>query len=183
MMANVNYIESDVRSIIQKLRLLPIELAEQKRKQILKDAAKPVVKAAKKNVKDATETIERYTDGQVVASYAPGNLRRSIQTLNFKSSNAIFVGPRIAKGSSKGAFRGNRVDAYYAHIIEKGGFRGKRKKRGGNPEYSGGAKYVQGTHFLEKAYNATKEEVKEKIYQGVEKALNDYIRKVQRLGF
>jgi HK97 gp10 family phage protein len=60
-------------------------------------------------------------NGDLAATYYPGNLRRSIKTIVFRNNNTdVFVGPKVRKGQARGDFKGNRVDAYYAHMVEKG---------------------------------------------------------------
>jgi len=58
--------------------------------------------------------------GRRVASYAPGNLKRSFKVLPFRRTNAVFIGPKVAKGNATGSFVGVRTDAYYAGMVEAG---------------------------------------------------------------
>lgn len=58
--------------------------------------------------------------GKIVATYMPGNLRRSFKKLVFRKSASIYVGPKLDKRGSGGTFSGNRTDGYYAHWIEYG---------------------------------------------------------------
>lgn len=58
--------------------------------------------------------------GKIVATYYPGNLRRSFRALVFRRSAAVFVGPKVDKTGSGGTFAGARVDGYYAHWMEFG---------------------------------------------------------------
>lgn len=62
--------------------------------------------------------------GRKVAEYHPGNLDRSIIDIGEKRRSVakgykVVVGPYYQswKQEPKGAFKGNRVDAYYAHMI------------------------------------------------------------------
>lgn len=48
--------------------------------------------------------------GNVLGTYRPGNLRRSIRVLNFRRSSAAFVGAK----------RGKSPDGYYVHWVELG---------------------------------------------------------------
>jgi HK97 gp10 family phage protein len=67
--------------------------------------------------------------GNVVATYMPGNLARSIRVLDLKrTQNAVYVGARLQKGSPSGTFSGMRADGYYMHMVEKG-----TRKWGGRP--------------------------------------------------
>lgn len=58
--------------------------------------------------------------GVIVATYMPGNLRRSFRTFAFRKSAAIHVGPKLDKSGSGGVFTGARTDAFYAHWTEFG---------------------------------------------------------------
>lgn len=58
--------------------------------------------------------------GKIVATYMPGNLRRSFKTLVFRKSAAVFVGPVLDKRGGGGTFSGARTDGYYAHWVEYG---------------------------------------------------------------
>lgn len=67
--------------------------------------------------------------GNVVATYMPGNLARSIRVLDLKKTkNAAFVGAKLNKGAVSGTFSGMRADGYYMHMVEKG-----TKKWSGKP--------------------------------------------------
>ena len=67
--------------------------------------------------------------GNVVATYMPGNLARSIRVLDLKKAkNASFVGAKLQKGASTGNFAGSRTDGYYMHMVERG-----TKNWGGKP--------------------------------------------------
>lgn len=58
--------------------------------------------------------------GKIVATYMPGNLKRSFKTLVFRKSASVYVGPKLDKRGSGGTFAGARVDGYYAHWVEFG---------------------------------------------------------------
>ena len=58
--------------------------------------------------------------GGRVATYEPGNLRRSIRRLPFKRSKDVWVGALLAKGSGSGYFSGSSADGYYAHFVNYG---------------------------------------------------------------
>jgi len=83
-------------------------------------AAKPLVSAIKANAPESDSEHYRYKGGKIVATYKPGNLRRSIKTLQFRRSAAVFVGPKLDKSGSGGMFAGNKTDGYYAHWVEYG---------------------------------------------------------------
>jgi len=58
--------------------------------------------------------------GKKVATYMPGNLKRSFKVLPFRRSSAVWIGPKVAKGNPSGVFSGLRTDAYYAAMVEFG---------------------------------------------------------------
>jgi HK97 gp10 family phage protein len=59
--------------------------------------------------------------GNVVATYTPGNLARSMRVLDLKKTrNAVYVGARLQKGAATGTFSGMRTDGYYLHMVEGG---------------------------------------------------------------
>lgn len=64
--------------------------------------------------------------GRVIATYYPGNLRKSVLDLatrksKFKKSPVVVVAPYYGRRGSKGDFgKGKRVDAYYAHMVYGG---------------------------------------------------------------
>jgi HK97 gp10 family phage protein len=58
--------------------------------------------------------------GRIVATYMPGNLKRSFKAFAFRRSASIYVGAKLDKSGSKGVFSGGRTDGYYAHWMEFG---------------------------------------------------------------
>lgn len=93
-------------------------------KPALRRAAKPIVQAAKDRAPKSDAPHYRYKDGRIVATYYPGNLRRSIRVLPLRrtAKAAVLIGPKLAasSGGATGDFKGNRVDAYYATMVEFG---------------------------------------------------------------
>ena len=70
----------------------------------------------------------RYRNGNKVAEYYPGNLRRSIDDLFLRQTPGVFIGPKI--GGSTGTFSGTRTDGYYASWVDRGApARGIRPRR------------------------------------------------------
>lgn len=103
-------LQADLNNVIARLRKLEPTLQSGPVKRNLAEAAKPLVQAVKAATPVGTKEHSRYSKGVKVATYKPGNLKRSMQTLRFrKSKNAVFVGPKLG---------GVRVDGYYAHIVE-----------------------------------------------------------------
>ena len=82
------------------------KLRKKERRKILRKAAKPLVQAAKDNIKSSDKPVHRYSTGKVsqdikapkgsgtiIASYLPGNLKKAIKVLVFRKSPDVFVGP------------------------------------------------------------------------------------------
>ena len=115
-------------------------------KDILEKSAQLTVDAIKVRVPKANKPVKRYlkknskrlskrgkSKDKPVAVYYPGNLMRSIKILDKLNKGQksythkfrrIYFGVHLHKGKSDGNFKGNRTDAYYAHMIEYGTARG-----------------------------------------------------------
>ena len=103
-------LQADLNAIISRLRKLEPTLQSGPVKRNLAEAAKPLLQAIKAATPVGTKEHSRYSRGVKVATYKPGNLKRSMQTLRFRrATNAVFVGPKLG---------GARADGYYAHIVE-----------------------------------------------------------------
>lgn len=105
-------------------------LLENDRKEILAYAAAPVVDTVRSAAPVGSVTHRRYPrrekgakraakgKGTVLTTYAPGNLKGSIEILtNLRRTDSIWVGPRgrrIKKGGPK------KGDGYYALMVEQG---------------------------------------------------------------
>lgn len=127
-------LKAEVENVVKNLRKLPKEFSKRKRKNVLRPAAKIMQKSIRAEVPISDNPHFRYAtskvlqgvkapkgSGQVVATYYPGNARRSIRTLLFRRSADLFVGPKVAKsGGGKGEFKGNRVDGWYLRFLEFG---------------------------------------------------------------
>lgn len=112
-------IQSEVNDLLRKLRRVS-NTAKRDSQRAFKEAAVPLISAIRGRAPQSDEPHSRYSGGQIVATYYPGNLRRAFRTLTFRRSAAVFVGPKLDKGGAGGEFRGARADAYYAHWIEFG---------------------------------------------------------------
>lgn len=83
------------------------------------DAAGLIASAVKGATPIGTKTHKRYYKqlggrakrgfGKVAAIYKPGNLQKSFRVLNFRRSEAAFVGAKLGRGLP---------DGYYAHMVE-----------------------------------------------------------------
>lgn len=127
-MSDKYQMQEEITAIISTLRSLESN-AKKSGKLALKEASGILVSAIKARAPQSLQKHSRYSQGirragpgygKKVATYSPGNLKRSIKTLDFKRSNAVFVGPNLAKGAAKGNFSGNRTDAYYAGMVNSG---------------------------------------------------------------
>jgi len=102
-------------------------------RKILRRGARTFIKAAKQNAPVSSRIHHRYSTvkllkrvkapngrGNIVASYAPGNLKRSIRVLPMRRlKRAVLIGPKKSR-NPKGMFAGRRTDAYYAPWVEFG---------------------------------------------------------------
>lgn len=116
-------LQDEVNTAVKKLYRIA-DRGKRKATSALRRGAAPLVTAAKANAPQHDKPHHRYKDGRIVATYYPGNLRRSIRVLPLRRAKAaVLIGPKLASlggGSSEGQFKGQRVDGYYAHMVEFG---------------------------------------------------------------
>lgn len=118
---NLAVLQKDIKKTLTVLRKLPPEFQGKAIKEALAKAAQPLIQQAKANTPRADKPIIRYLNGKPIAVYYPGNLQRSIGVLKLKKTiDSVFIGPRVSTSGTKGVFRGNRYDPYYAHIVHNG---------------------------------------------------------------
>lgn len=102
----------------------------------MRKQAKPFIDMARDLAPKAAKDVFRYSTpkilagrlrapkghGKKVATYAPGNLARSIRVLPLRRlRSGVIVGPkRSGRGSGTGVFVGRRVDGFYGHFMEFG---------------------------------------------------------------
>ena len=118
---------ADIRKFIKALERT---VSQDDMQDILKKASKPTVDAVKNRIPIEQYKRSRYDrQGNKVATYHPGNLRRSfrlLDRLNRKAKKGTFAmrkiwfGINLHRGKSTGVFKGNRTDGYYAHMVEEG---------------------------------------------------------------
>lgn len=113
------YIDKQVAKIAKELESYAA-LQKKERQKYLMYAAIPFVEAAQRLAPVGVKIHYRYDGGRRVAKYLPGNLRGAVNALRFRRSEAVFVGPKLAKGQGSGTFGGRRFDAYYAGMVEYG---------------------------------------------------------------
>lgn len=127
-------ISIDVRRLNTDAKALVLQITKYSN-NIRKDAQKIVKPAAEyvaKKIAEKTPVFPRrhyrYLNGQKVAEYYPGNLRRSILNLELRRVQGAIVGPKVS--GSKGKFSGARVDGYYFRFVDRGApARGIRPQR------------------------------------------------------
>lgn len=113
-------LQSELNGVINALRKLA-PTVRKAGKADLNEAAKLLESAVKGRTPVGEKAHRRYSaqkgrkagkgSGRPIATYAPGNLRKSMQRLNFRRSSAAFVGPQLRKETP---------DGYYAHMVERG---------------------------------------------------------------
>ena len=113
--------QADLNAIINRLNRLEPFVRKNGQADMV-EAAKFLAAAVKGRTPVGTKAHKRYPklggrkkaakgSGKVLATYRPGNLRRSMQVLKFRRSAAAFVGAKL----------GNKTaDGYYAHMVERG---------------------------------------------------------------
>lgn len=168
-------LERDIAELAKLLETLPKEFRGEVRKEVLTEAAQPIVQAARAKAPVSDQFHYRYSTpkvakrmrapkgmGRVVATYMSGNLWKSIRVLNhgrFKKSSSVFIGPKA--GSGKGTFGASesRVDAYYAAMIERGTARQKAQP------------------YMRPAFDETKDQAFDIARRGFGKRLDDWTLK------
>ena len=163
-MSVVSFDVKGLEDSIKALKALGDAFPKKEQQKLLAKAAVPLVRAAKANVPESDEPHYRYKkkskksgkgDGDIIAVYYPGNLKKSIRTKRLSKSSDVFVGPVTTKGRSGGVYGQGRVDGYYAHLVEFG------------TVYQGGVGYMR------RALDSTKTQVTENIIEGVKKVVID----------
>lgn len=150
-----------------------------KRKELLKilgQIANPSVKAAQQSVPVSNQVHYRYTgvkrgirrknvSGSDKIKINPGNLKKSIKKIVAKRSkiNAILdVGAKAARR------KGKTPDGYYAHMVVKKGFKGKRRVGKTN-------------NFLKKAYDKTQGGVTRDSEKRIERYMQRQINRLSKV--
>lgn len=115
-MINVN--PSEINAWADGIRRAVRDFERTDRKKILRRAAAPTVAAAKRRTQVGDRTHRRYASGKVVATYKPGNLRKSLQVLALRRSPDVHVGPKMG-GKQGSAVYGpsGPADGYYAAML------------------------------------------------------------------
>lgn len=128
---DVSKFNEDIKALADELKLWTKNL-QLDGKKILKPAGEVVRQEIAKRTPVYPRRHYRYPSGggNRIATYYPGNLRRSIQDLDLQRTSGVFIGPRVV-GDSKGTFSGTKVDGWYAQIVDRGApAAGRRPKFG-----------------------------------------------------
>lgn len=127
--------------------------------KILRKQARPIVMAARNEAPMSKKAHKRYGgkgSGTVLATYQPGNLKKSIVVGASKSINpSVWIGP------GSGAKR--RYDGYYGHIVHYTNPRSRAKT------------IVPGNPFMQRAWNSTGAVSTEKTRAAVAKVIQKEI--------
>lgn len=103
--------ERDVERATRRLEKISTRAIESAN-TVWRIAARPLVNEIKRRAPVSDAPHSRYSGGKIVATYQPGNLRRSFKILRFQRSPALFIGPEVGKNTAN--------DGYYAHFQEFG---------------------------------------------------------------
>ncbi|MBE9489194.1 MAG: HK97 gp10 family phage protein [Bacteroidetes bacterium] len=161
--------QKQIDQLSKKLFKVVADIDEKKiRNEILNKPAALVRDVAKSNIFNNHKPVKRYSKGmskkgkgkgKVVATYYPGNLKRSIKVLRFRmATRTLTIGPKYTRNSHGDFNNSKRVDGWYAHLVEFGA--------GGRTGRSFG--------FMRRAWLSTKTRVEKMI-------INNLKNKVQEL--
>ena len=119
-------LQTELNTLIRKLDGLK-DVTKRDRDRVLIEAAGPLRAAIAGRAPQSDKAHSRYSTpkisnkirapkgrGVIAATYEPGNLRKSIQTLRFRRSKAVFIGPKVQRSAGK------KPDGYYAHMVNFG---------------------------------------------------------------
>ncbi len=119
-------LQSELNTLIRKLDGLS-DATKRDRDRVLTEAAGPLRSAIAGRAPQSDRPHSRYStpkisgklrapkgSGVIKATYQPGNLRKSVQTLRFRRSKAVFIGPKVRRSA------GQMPDGYYAHMVNFG---------------------------------------------------------------
>lgn len=168
-------IKKEVEKAVEALKKIGVVADKKERKKLLKRGAVVMRNEIRSNAPVSQRLHKRYStskaaknlkagkgQGNVVATYSPGNLKRSIRLLNLRKSADWFVGPKVSR-VTKGDFTGNRVDGYYAHFVE----------------YGAPGAGVPATPFIRPAVSTGRSKVAKAIKRSIKKRIRQIVRQVK----
>lgn len=119
-------LQAELNTLIRKLEGIA-DAAKRDRDRVLNEAAGPLKSAISGRAPMSDKPHSRYStpkiagkirapkgSGVIKATYQPGNLKKSVQTLRFRRSKAVFIGPKVRRSA------GQMPDGYYAHMVNFG---------------------------------------------------------------
>jgi len=140
----------DISDVVREIEKYKDRLTKQELRKATRKVAGVFIKTAKQMAPKGKEIHHRYVNGRRVATYYPGNLKRSIGLLKLRNKNITYIGHRLApKGETQGIFRGNKHDGYYGAVVE----------------------YQQQAH-IHPAWQATRDQVYNNLAQEVKRILS-----------
>jgi len=163
--------ERDLWQIIKKIKAAPSHMKDPKRiDRVLRRGGNVVAQAMREAAPERASkwpgVVKRWDgSGNVRASFARGNLKRSIKV--FRLSGGIFIGPRIHK-RERGHYSGSRASAYYAPFVEYGFIMITRSR----------IIRVRAQPFARPGWNSSKIRSREVTLNGLEREANRYFNKV-----
>lgn len=160
-----------IDNCIKSLRKAMLQLPPEEVRRAGIKAAQPIIDMAKSLAPVGSNDGFFFNSKGEKVTVSHGNLQRSIQVLKKWSGDVtgVYVGPKAVRRNARGKYAGDRVNAYYAAMVEFG-TAAHRIGYGGNK-----GPMVQGIKphpFMRPAYDATKEAV-----------LNLYMRLLEELIF
>lgn len=143
--------QQEINNVITALRKIGAETRKGIRADI-SEGGKMLVAAIKQRAPVGTRTHSRYSAGKVVATYKPGNLKKSIRILPLRRvKNAVIVGPIT---------RGKTPDGYYGRFVEFGTVKMTEKP------------------FVEPAVKAVSGAVQDRILKGLKNRIESYAKEL-----
>lgn len=162
-MSDVQLMQAEIGVLVAKLEAIG-DHGRKAAKAAFKDAGSILIAAIQGRAPVSDRPHYRYASsgrraapgkGKRVATYAPGNLRRSFKILPLRRTQAVFIGPKVAKGSASGTFVGARTDAFYAAMVEFGTRRMAGRYFVTTAEVAAGAQTLRvATELLRRAVNS-----------------------------
>lgn len=160
-----------IDQVIANIRKAVLQLPPEQVRAAGVKAAQPIIDHAKMLAPVGSNDGFFFNRKGEKVTVAHGNLQRSIQVLKKWSGDitGVYVGPKAVRRNARGSYKGDRVNAYYAAMVEYG-TAAHRIGYGGDK-----GPMVQGIKphpFMRPAYDSTKEVV-----------LNTYMRHLEELIF
>ena len=137
-----------------KLKLLPDKVKRTELLKVLGQVANPTLAAARRIAPISDQVHYRYVKGGKIA-ITPGNLRKSIKKITARRSK---INPVLYVGAKAG----KTPDGYYAHMVVKKGFEGKKRKG-------------QNYDFMKEAFESTQGQVTDDAVNKVAKYIQKQI--------